>query len=200
MSIRDIVNKLPGERKELSDYIIKHYADVREAVEKNPDYRSVLENAVSSTFDRYSEYMGGLAGKLGAVGHGIGYTADAWFLGTGDIVGSLGGKFLHILAQIPEKLYGLYYGIRTGNYLDSLQNILEGAISYLPGFTFVDQGLKRIIQKRMIKEAVGQFQKELGTYKPWHQDVKEKIKGFYDTEVKDRSGNIFTPSYEPSMA
>jgi len=200
MGIRDIVDKKPTSRTELSDYIMANYKDVRKAVMDNPEYKSALEKAISSSFDKYSGHIGGISSKISGAGHGIGYAADAWFLSTGDIVGALGGKFLNLLGQIPEKLYGLYYGVKTGNYLDSLQNILEGAVSYLPGLTFVDQGLKRIVQKRMVKDAVKQFEQDIGVYKPWHQRLKDKIQGFYKTDVKDRSANVFTPSYNPAMS
>lgn len=199
MGLRDIIHKMPDTRQELSDYIIEHYSNIKDLVQKNPQYKNTLTDAVSSSFDKYSKYLGGLAGKLSSVGHVVGYTADAWFLGTGDIIGSLGGKFLNLLAQVPEKAYGLMYALDTGNYLDGLQNILEGAISYLPGLTFVDQGLTRIVQKRMVKDAVARFEKEVGIYKPWHEKLKEKLSSVY-TDVKDRSENIFTPEYQPSNA
>lgn len=199
MGLRDIIHKMPDTRQELSDYIIEHYSNIKDLVQKNPQYKNTLTEAVSSSFDKYSKYLGGLAGKLSSAGHVVGYTADAWFLGTGDIIGSLGGKFLNLLAQVPEKAYGLMYALDTGNYLDGLQNILEGAISYLPGLTFVDQGLTRIVQKRMVKDAVARFEKEVGVYKPWHEKLKEKLSSVY-TDVKDRSENIFTPEYQPSNA
>lgn len=199
MGLRDIVHKMPETRKELSDYILDSYSHVKELVERNPQYKSVLERAVNDSFDKHSEYIGGLADKLSSTGHAMGYTADIWFLATGDIVGALGGKFLNLLAQIPEKAYGLVYAVRTGNYLDAAQNILEGAVSYLPGLTFVDQGLERIVRKRIVKEALNNFEKEIGIYKPWTRKLYEKLLGEY-TDVKDRSENVFRPNYEPELA
>ena len=152
MGIRDLIHKMPGKRKELSDYILENYSHIKEMVEKNPRYKDALVEAVDASFDKYSEHLGGLSSKLSGAGHLIGYSADAWFLATGDIVGALGGKFWNLIAQVPEKAYSLIYAVRTGNYLDSVQNILEGAISYLPGLTFVDQGLERIIQKMTLGE------------------------------------------------
>jgi len=203
MGLRDIIRKMPTEKGELTDYLMKNNKDVRDLMDKNPDYKSALETAVNDSFDKYSPHfdkgVGNLVGKVGGAGHLVGYGADAWFVGTGDIVGSLGGKFLNLLAQIPEKMYGVYYGIKTGNYLDSLQNIIEGAVSYLPGLTFVDQGLKRIVQKRMVKDALNNFRKSTGTYKPWTTRIKDKLFGKYKG-VEDRQKNVFTPKYEAAAA
>jgi len=175
MGLRDIIHKMPSTKQEISDYILEHYSHVKDMVKKNPQYKETLAEAVTSSFDKYSKYLGGLADKVSSIGHVVGYTADAWFLGTGDIIGSLGGKFLNLLAQIPEKAYGVMYALDTGNYLDGLQNIMEGAVSYLPGLTFVDQGLTRIVQKRMVKDALARFEKETGVYKPWNEKLKEKL-------------------------
>jgi hypothetical protein len=198
LSLRDYVKQLPSTRKELSDYVLKHNEQVREMVEKDGQCKSVLDEAVNSTFDKYSKYMRGISDKISKLGHGIGYTADAWLLSTGDIVGTMGGKFWNILAQLPEKAHAIIYGVRTGNYLDSLQNVLEGAVSYLPLLTFVDQGLTRIVQKRMVTDALTQFEKATGIYKPWTTRLAEKLKGAY-TGVKDRISNVFRPDYEPAL-
>lgn len=195
MSLRDFIHKMPETRKELSDYILK-YEHVKSAIAQNPNYKTALDDAVSKSFDKYQLHIAKANSTLAKAGTAVNYTADAWMLGTGDIVGGLGGKFFGLLAQIPEKMYGLWYAVKTGNYLDSAQNILEGAVSYLPGLTFVDQGLERIIKKRMINEALTNFEKEIGIYKPWTTKLAEKFKGVY-TGVKDRSKNVFRPSYEP---
>lgn len=202
MGLRDIINRMPGTKRELSDYIMDHYSNVRETVASNPNYRVTLERAIEESFDKYHSYLsnalGNVAGKLSGAGHVVGYAADAWLLGTGDIIGSLGGKFLHLLAQIPEKAYGLVYGLFTGNYLDSLQNIFEGVLSYIPGLTFVDQGLERIIKKRMVKDAVARFEGMLGASKPWTAGLYEKLSDKY-TGVRDRAANVFTPGYQPAF-
>lgn len=191
-SIRDLVNRMPDSKKGLEDYILSYSPEIREAIEKNPDYRKTLEDITSKEFDKYSQYFGKLTQKMSAAGHAVGYAADAWLL-TGDIIGSLGGKFLHLLAQIPEKAYSVVYAARTGNYLDSLQNIFEGLISYLPGLTIADQGLTRIIQKRMVKDSIYEIEKAFGIErKAWYQKAAEKIKGKY-TDVKDRAENIISP-------
>lgn len=199
MSLRDIVNRMPDTKSEISDYVIKNHKDIREAVMANPQYRASLDQAVDTTFEKYAGYLNHWTGKLSGAGHAVGYAADAWFVGTGDIFGSLGGKFWNLLAQLPEKAYGLWYGISTGNYLDSAQNILEGAVSYLPGFTFVDQGLDRIVRKRIVSDVVSTFGKDTGLYKPWTARLSENLAGSY-TGVKDRSKNVFRPSYQPGLA
>jgi len=199
MGIKDLICKYPKTKKELSDYIINHNMHVKKMIKRNWHYKLALDDAVNSTFDKYSKYIGGISNKISGTGHIVGYTADAWLLATGDIVGTLGGKFLNFLAQIPEKVYGLVYGVRTGNYLDSAQNVLEGALSYIPGLTFADRGLTRIVQKRMAKDALIKFEKEVGIYKPWTTKLKEKLSSVY-TGVKDRIKNVFTPLYEPKLA
>ncbi len=196
MGLRDLFHRMPETKRELSDYIQQNYTHIKELVGKNPDYRSVLEDSVEESLEKYRKYLGGTVEKLSGVGHAVGYAADAYLLRTGDVVGSLGGKFLGLLAQVPEKAYSLAYATETGNYLDAMQNILEGALSYLPGLTFVDQGLTRIVQKRMVKDAVMHFEKELGIYKPWTMKLSEKLQEHY-TAVKDRAENVFSPLYEP---
>ena len=196
-SIRDLVHQLPETKQELSDYILNNNSHIKELVEKNPDYKSKLEDLISASFDKYSDYMGGIKDKIGGLGHLAGYSADAWLLYSGDIVGALGGKFINLIAQIPDKGYAVWYGVKTGNYLDAAQCLLEGIISYVPGLTFVDQGLTRIVQKRMVSDVVDNFEKEVGIYKPWTTKVAEKLSSFY-TDVKDRAINIFSPDYEPA--
>ncbi len=191
-SVRDIVNKMPDSKKTLEDYILNYSPEIRERVERNSDYRKTLERVTEEEFDKYSQYFGHLTSRLSGAGHAVGYAADAWLL-TGDIIGSLGGKFINFLAQIPEKAYSVAYALKTGNYLDSMQNIFEGIMSYAPGLTVVDQGLTRIIQKRMAKSALYKIEEELGIeHQPWYKRVYDSIKDKYK-DVKDRSENIISP-------
>ncbi len=199
MELRNIVNRIPETKRELSDYITKYYSHVKEAVAKNPQYKDTLDEAVKTSFEKYSRYLGGLTSRLNSLGHVVGYTADAWLLSTGDIIGSLGLKFFNLLSQIPEKAYSLVYGVSTGNYLDAAQNVLEGLISYVPGLTFVDQGLSRILRKRIVRDALTSFEKEVGIYKPWTTKLADRLSKVY-TGVKDRIENVFTPKYEPMMS
>lgn len=197
-SIRDLITYMPAKREELSDYITRYYNDIGTMVANYPQYRTTLETAVNEAFDKYKNHFGGLTAKLSGVGHAIGYTADAWFLATGDFIGALGGKFLNLLAQIPQKSYALVYGLRTGDYRGAAQNILEGLVSYVPTLTFVDQGLGRIAQKAMVRDAVYRFEKATGTYKGWTTKLADTLKDKY-RDVKDRSKNVFTPIYQPAF-
>ena len=161
-SIWDLVSPIPTGQKELSDYVTNHYEHVREAIGKNKDYRTALETVISRVVDKYKPYLGGIAQRVGDAGRAVGTVADAWLL-TGDIFGSLGGKFLHMIGQIPEKLIAApIYAIKTGNYLDATRNILEGLLSYVPGFTAVDESLSRIIKQRIVKDIVCEFEKQIG--------------------------------------
>ncbi|MBI5803687.1 hypothetical protein HY450_00420 [Candidatus Pacearchaeota archaeon] len=195
-SLRDLVRKMPETKKGLEDYVLVSAPHIREAIERTPEYRSALEESVNESFDRYEEYLGGLTHKISSAGHAVGYTADAW-LATGDIVGSLGGKFINLLAQIPEKAYSIVYAARTGNYIDSMKNIFEGVVSYIPGFTLVDEGLSRIIQKRMVSDVVYNTEKKLGLkHKPWHQISVEKARENGYDDVKDRSANVIKVNFD----
>ncbi|HOI19294.1 MAG TPA: hypothetical protein PLX15_05545 [Candidatus Woesearchaeota archaeon] len=199
-SIRDIVRKLPNTSKGIVEYITNHpikYSSIEDTLTTDPSTRQTLLECAQESVEKYAKYLGGFASGLSKAGHAVGYTADAWLLGTGDIVGSLGGKFLNLIAQVPEKLKSISYGIKTGNYLDSLQCILEGLVSYIPGLTFADQGLSRIVQKRMIKDTVKNFEKSVGTYKPWTAKLADKLKGLYKG-VKDRKENVIDPKYAMS--
>ena len=199
-SLRDLVEKMPTSREGLEEKVRKYSPQIDQAIEANPAYGRTLGRIAGETFDKYHKYLGGVTEKFSAAGHAIGYTADAW-LATGDIVGSLGGKFVNFLAQIPQKVYSIAYGVRTHNYLDSMQNILEGFVSYLPGFTILDQGLSRIVQKRMVTEASSKMEDALGLkHEPWHQKVYERMKEAYN-EVKNRARNVISPREpEPALA
>ena len=95
-----------------------------------------------------------------------------------------------MLAQIPEKAYSLIYAARTGNYIDSLQNIFEGIVSYVPGFTIADQGLSRIVQKRMVKDVTKKMREKIGAEDlSTYETAADEIKDDY-TDVKPRRDNI----------
>lgn len=201
-NIRDLVRKMPETRDDLEKRVLEYSAEIREKIEKNPDYRRVLDKIVGEEFERYEPYIkGGITHKLSALGHGVGYTADAYFLASGDIVGALGGKFLYLLSQVPEKLYkSISYAVRTKDYLGAVQNIVEGAVGYLPGATVLDQGLSRIAQKRMVKNALYRVGEELGVeIKPWPARVAEKIGDKYK-DVKDRTENVIGPRRAGKLA
>lgn len=198
-SLRDLIERMPETRKDLESTVLRYSPAIKEAVERDPESRVRLGEIAHESLDRYKKYLGGLSEKVSAAGHAVGYTADAW-LATGDIVGSLGGKFLNLLAQIPQKAYSVVYAVRTGNYLDSLQNIFEGIMSYLPGFTIADQGLSRIIQKRMVKDVIYKMNDELGLEKKsWYRNIFDRIKDEY-ADVKDRSENVIGPRRQPVSA
>jgi len=189
-SIRDLVRKMPETRRGLEQTVLKYSPAISEAVERDPKNRALLDESVNDSFGKYEKYLRGLTQKLSAAGHAVGYTADAW-LATGDIVGSLGGNFIDLLAQIPQKAYSVVYAVETGNYIDSLQNIFEGLISYLPGFTVADQGLSRIVQKRMVKDVIYAMEDKLGIeHTPWYRRSAEKAKEAGYTGVRDRSDNV----------
>ncbi len=206
-SIRDLVRKMPETREDLERNVLEYSPEIRRKVEKNPEYKVTLERIVNEHYNRYESYIrGGVTHKLSAVGHGVGYAADAYFLASGDIVGALGGKFINLLMQLPEKFYkSISYAVRTGEYLGAIQNIIEGLVSYLPGATILDQGLSRIAQKRMLKQTIYKTSEALGVeIKPWNERVYEKIKGKY-ADVKNRAGNVISPrtsgvGLEPAFA
>ena len=195
-SVWDLVFPVPKGKQELSDYVTTHYAQVTKALEQNHDYRKTLEAVVGRIVDKYTPYLGGLPQKIGSISRNtVGLGADAW-LATRDIVGSLGGKFLNLIGQIPEKLISApIYAIKTGNYLDAARNIMEGLLSYVPGLTVVDEGLTRIIKQRIVKDIVAEFEIAVGIYKPWTSRLADKLSDIY-TGVKDRVGNVFRPDYE----
>jgi hypothetical protein len=199
MGLRDLFNKMPRGRQELKDYVLTNYDDIRKTITSNPRYEGKLEQVVDKSFDKYAKHMGGLTDKLAQAGRAVQFGADAWLAATRDPVTSLGGKFLGLLAKVPEKLYAVKYGLQTGNYLDAGQSVLEGILSYVPGLTFVDQGLTRLVQKRMVSDVVKNFAREAGIYKPWHETLAGQLKNKY-TGVKPRHKNIFTPSYKPAAA
>ncbi len=190
-SLRDLVKKMPETRNGLEAAVMQYSPSIREALAAHPEYRDVVEKEVGASFDRFSGYMGGLTQKMSAAGHAVGYTADAW-LATGDIVGSLGGQFIDLLLQVPDKAYGLVYAARTGDYLGALQNIGQGMLSYIPGFTVFDEGLSRIVQKRMVKDAAYNVEQRLGIGKAWPEKAAASIAGDYDGVVA-RIGNVVSP-------
>ncbi len=202
MGLRDLVHSIPKEREDLEAYVLHNYRHVAEQVKKEQGSKDRLSDAVNESFENYKPFLHGLAQKLdlmGGAGRELGITADLWLAGTGDIIGSLGGKFLDFLANIPEKAYGLVYSVQTGNYMTGIKNILEGLASYIPGLSLVDEGLDRLIRKDMMRDIVSRFEKKEGLYKPWTTRLSEHLKDRYK-DVRDRSENVFTPKYQPRLA
>jgi len=199
-SLRDIFRKMPETKSELEEIVLGYYPELKTKIEKDNSLRGRLEKITEEEYQRYRPYIGGTTQKISAAGHGIGYTADAYFLTTGDIYTALGGKAINLIAQIPEKLYkSISYAVHTGGYLGAIQNIVEGIISYAPGLTILDQGLSRIAQKRMLSKTLYRVGKEFGLEMvPWHKRVAERIKGYYEG-VKDRTANIIGPSKKPAL-
>ncbi len=195
-SIRDVVHRMPESRSELEEYVLASNSRISEAVRTSPEIRDLFYRESEDTFDQYGRYLGGLAQKVASAGRAVGHSADAWLM-TGDIVGSLGGKFIHLLAQIPEKAYSVVYGVRTGNYVDSLKNIGEGILSYLPGFTILDEGLARIVQKRMIKNLTYRMEAAIGERKSWYKRAEERARSAGYSDVRDRSENIIRVDFRP---
>lgn len=197
--LRDIIRKMPGNKKDLENYVLNHSPEIKEAVERDPSNGAKLERIVDESFDKYSKYVGGWTSKLSGAGHVVGHASDAYFGTTGDIVGALGGKFLGLLAQVPEKAYSLVYAARTGNYMDAVRNIFEGAVSYLPFATVVDQGLSRIVKKRMVKDVKYRMEKEIDSESTWDKRVYHSIKDAYP-DAEDQSRRIIRPSRDLKKA
>ena len=197
MSLVEMIRNIPSDKTGLQRHIGECAFNDKTTCEllKNPLYKSRLDEIVAQNYETYSPYFSGTSQKLGELGRAVGYVGDAYLAGTGDIIGSLGIKWLHGLAQIPEKAYGLWYGIKTGDFSGSAENLVKGALSYVPGLTFIDEGLGSIAKKRVVESSLEQFQKEMGVYKPWHTKLYDALPGSYETPIRDRRSNIISPLY-----
>lgn len=212
MSLTNLLwgESIPASTDTMKHHILTKYDDIREKVEANPHYASALERSVHDSLEYYKPYMGGMSHALHKAGKGLGVTAEAYGLATGDIVGTLGGEWLDLLAQIPDKAKGLWYGLSTGDLLGAGENVLRGILSYFPGLTVFDKGLTQIVQERSVEDAVQRFHKATDNYKPWHQRAYDKVRdsavhladGTKEAYkgVQNRAANIFTPDYEPAFA
>lgn len=193
---RDFIRRIPGTKQELTDFI-KESGNIKDFLQKNPDKTEALYRIVNDTYDKYQQYLGhGLSHKAHLAGKTAGYAADVWGFCIADPIGSFGGKVLYAAAQIPDKAYGLIYGLKTGNYIDALKNVAGGLVGCLPGLTLADQGLNRIVRKRMLSDAKTKLEKEFGLYKSWTSRLADKLKNTYKGVV-DRAKNVFSPGYEP---
>lgn len=195
MSIRDLFHKMPETKQELSDYILRHEKHIKSEIDKNPDCKENLDSAVENSSQKYLPYINNkfckATGMLSGAGHAWNYWMDEFWLETGLVKLTMGGKYFGCLAQIPEKIYGMYYAVRTGNYLDSAQNLLEGIVGLAPGLTFVDQGISRIIKKRMVKSAVTEFKKDVGIYRSWTTKLAENLVN-YQSKPKTEANKYLT--------
>ncbi len=214
MGLSDLLwgDSIPTTTSELTKYLIDNNTDLSKKLKENPKYHSALETAVRDSIEYYKPFLGGMKTVLHKAGKAVGYASEAAGLASGGmgIVATLGGEYIDLLAQIPDKVYGLWYGLRTGDVLGAAENVLRGALSYIPGLTVADKGIDQIIRERMRSYAVKLFERSIGTYKPWHQRAYESVKNgaVYLADgvkeaykgVKSRVENIFTPDTEPVMA
>jgi len=197
-SLRDVVNKVPETKKDLEQYLMDSYPHIREEIEKDPRKRKILREITNNEFDRYARFLvdknlidQGISTGASAAG----YAGDVSFF-TGNFPGWIGFKALSLISRGREKVGALEYASQTGNYRDSLQTIVEWIGSVAPGFTWLDQGLNRIIRKRMVKNALYKAEEEFGLpHKSWSQKVYERIKGAY-SNVKNRKENVVSPRGE----
>jgi hypothetical protein len=215
MSLQDVLRgDMPETKDELKAHVLNN-PDVQKMIEhakKSPtDYNTVkqhIDDVVDRNYETFRDYIGpGKADTLSKAGSAVGYAADTYAL-TGDIFGALGGKFVHLMAQIPDAAYGVWYGVKTGDYLGAGANLLRKAGSYVPGLTFLDKGLRRIAKERMAEKTledlfendeVKNIAEDADSYKEWTRRASEDLEDKY-AGVKDRAKNVFRPDYEPETA
>lgn len=213
MSIRDLFDKMPETRRDLEHKILEYSSEIKGKIEENPENMRTLESIAQEEYETYKPYIEGSVNQLsGSAGHGIGYLGDIVFYGSAIaamtnpalapfMLTGLLLKKINLGMQAPEKLRSLSYAAKTGDKVGAAQNITEGFLSYIPGATILDQGLKRIAQKRMLKKTLYRVNEALGIEnKPWYEKLRENLSGKYK-DVKDRRGNIISPrKLEPAMA
>jgi hypothetical protein len=195
-------------REDLEQKVLEYSPKLRERVESgDPRARSELEKITEEQFAVYKPFIGGKAQKAGAAGHALGYLGDVVFWGSAIAAATnpllapymLTGLLLkkgNLAAQLPEATKTIKYMAKTHDIMGGVVNLGAKAASYFPGLTFVDRGLSRIAQRRMVKKAVYETEKALEIEnKPWHLRYVEEAKDAGYTEVRDRSENIVRPNF-----
>lgn len=197
-------------KEDLEKKVLEYSPTLRERVENDPRAKSELEKVAGVVFKTYEPYLHGKANVVGKVGRGLGYIGDAVFWGSAIAAASnpilapymltaLLLKKVAATAQIPEAVKSVEYAKKTGDVVGGTRNVAAKAAAYIPGLTIVDRGLGKISEKRMIKRAIYDVDKELEAEEvlPWHTYTAEKLKkaGRY-TGVRDRKENIVR-AYSP---
>jgi hypothetical protein len=193
-------------KEDLEKKVLEYSPRLRERIEGgDARAKSELERIAGVEYNRYQPFIGGKAQKASAVGHGLGYLGDVVFWGSAIAAATnpllapymLTGlllKKINAAAQAPDTARTASYIHQTGDVAGGVRNIGAKALSYLPGLTFVDRGLSRIAQRRMVKKTVYEAEKAAGIEnKSWYRKYAEDAQEAGYTGVKIRPDNIISP-------
>jgi hypothetical protein len=194
-------------RQDLEAKVLEYRPDLKERLQNDPDARGKLERIVERDFGTYQPFLGGLTQTTGKAGRALGYVGDVVFWGSALAAAAnpllapymITGLLLkkgQVAAQVPEAAKSVKYIVKTGDVAGGIRNIGAKILSYLPGATFVDRGLGRIAEGKMVKRAMydvdAAFKME---GKKWYERTAEEAEEAGYTDVQVRSGNIIRPNF-----
>ncbi|MFW6014267.1 MAG: hypothetical protein ACOCQG_03770 [Candidatus Nanoarchaeia archaeon] len=190
LNLVDTIAPYPSTREELTDYLRKNN-DVR-----IPENDEQIYRIVDDVHNRYSKYL--KSNKIDNLANSMGYLGDA-NLAVGNVLGTsilkLGNAGLKLANHAYEGIKGVfgkgYFAEHPRDYIGLPMLALTDAIAMIPYCTAASPGISRMIRKRMTKEALKEFQKETGTYKPLHKRMRD----LYETKIKNKANRLFPPSY-----
>ncbi len=190
LNLVDAIAPYPSTKRELVDYVrMNHDVWI-------PEYESKLTKIVDEVHDRYSEYL--KPSKVDNLANTIGYWGDANFA-IGNVLGTsvykMGNAGLKLANHSYNAIKGLfgrgYFAQSPKDYVSLPMLALTDAIAMLPFGTALSPGMSRLVRKRMARDTLEEFNKEIGN----QNNLYQRIKDFYRTEVKDRFKSFFRPSY-----
>lgn len=195
-------------KNDLEERVLEYSPELKARIEGGDlRARSELERIADKEYMAYSPFIKeGVSGKTGKGGRALGYLGDVVFWGSAVAAAvnpllapyMLTGLLLkkgNLVAQLPESLRSLRYGLKTGDFVGAGLNIGAKALSYVPGLTLVDKGLSKIAQRRMVRKTAYEVNESLGIEKKsWYNQAGEEAKeaGYIDARV--RAENIVGPS------
>lgn len=192
--------------KELEERVLEYAPELRDKI-RLPGARDTLEEIAENKFETYKPYLHkGVAGTMGTVGRGLGYLGDVVFWGSRIAAATnpllapymLTGLLLkkgNLAGQVLEAGKTFKYWAHTKDTAGSLRNLAAKVVSYIPGLTFVDTGLAKIAEKRMIKQTAYELSEALGEKaKSWYVVRGEQAQKAGYKEAQVRTENIVRPS------
>jgi len=165
---------------QLSDYFGKD-SDGK-VVEKRPGDRSLLEEKVNEAAKKYSEGFSGVIRKVAAKGTmGAALAYQVYGLFSNAAIQSIGNATygLFVLKTLAEAPYLAKYLKKSHDWYGAIyHNLLKPVRAAIPfiGPAFEAGAFERMVRKRIMYEARNEFLKEVKSYVPLEDRIKESLK------------------------
>ena len=195
-----IYNKTP---LEIWYSIKKENPDIKFIVEKDKSKDNELYRIVEDTFNKYKHYIKSSLTLLNKAAKTVSLTSDAYLWGLsymilGNVVAGaayIDAKALYGLLDLPDKIYGVWYGLTSGNILDALKSIGMYIASFIPGASIFNKSTSDLVYKKIKSESLYKIKRVLKDYETSYEPTSkshkniiiptEKINEIYKNKPQD---------------